>query len=167
MIKLTGAIFLIISSFILGIYISKKRMNYINFLREYIKFILNFETEIKYSRKTPIQILKEYNSGIYMENYINKCIKFCEKYTFSDAWNLTFSDLKTFFCISKEEQNFIKNFGSQIGTSDIEGQINYCDYNINITKSYLEQALQNKEKNQKLPIILSLSAGFLLIIIFI
>lgn len=167
MIKLTGAIFLIISSFILGIYISKKRMNYINFLREYIKFILNFETEIKYSRKTPIQILKEYNSGIYMKNYINKCIIFCEKYTFSDAWNLTFSDLKTFFCISKEEQNFIKNFGSQIGTSDIEGQINYCDYNINITKSYLEQALQNKEKNQKLPIILSLSAGFLLIIIFI
>ena len=167
MIKLFGIILIIISSAFFGIFISKKRTSYINFLKDYIKLLLTFETEIKYSQTLPLQILNNNKHGYYIQNYIEKCVDLCETNIFQDAWCHAFSSIKKDFWVSEEEQNFIQKFGTQIGNSDINSQINYCDYNINLTKTYLDNATQNKEKNQKLPIILSISTGLIIILIIL
>ncbi|MBP3320699.1 MAG: stage III sporulation protein AB [Clostridia bacterium] len=167
MLKTLGVILIIISSVFVGIFISKKRTSYINFLRDYIKLLLTFEAEIKYSQTIPLQILNNHKSGTYIQNYINKCIKLCESNIFQDAWSLAFSEVKKDFWTSEEEQNFIQKFGEQIGNSDVTSQINYCNYNINLTKSYLENATKNQEKTKKLPVILSISVGLIIVLIIL
>lgn len=64
-----------------------------------------------------------------------------------------------------EEENIIKNFASQLGASDVESQQNYCDYNISIIKPYLDKVLEDRDKNEKLPVILGICISLMLSVV--
>ena len=132
-----------------------------------MKLILYFKTEIKYSQKTIIQIVKEYHPQTPLKSYINQCIKLLNHYPFEQAWKVAFSNLQHDFGASSEEENIIKNFSSGLGASDVENQINYCNYNLEVIKPYLEREIKNKNKKEKLPVILGLSSSLMLSIMLI
>ena len=125
------------------------------------------QTEIKYSQKPILEILKTYHNEGCLTECIKKCINLSENNPLDTAWKTAFSNLNNHYGISLEEETIIKNFTSKLGTSDINNQIKYCDYNISVIKPYLQQALENKSKNQKLPIVLSVSISMILSLIFI
>ncbi len=167
MLKIIGIVFLVASGTLIGYIKSLQHLNYISFLRQYMKLILNFKTEINYSQKTIIQIIKEYSSELPLKPYLNKCILLLDDHPFEQAWKMAFSNLQNNLGASSEEENIIKNFASGLGSSDIENQINYCKYNLEIIKPYLEREIENKNKKEKLPVILGLSSSLILSIMLI
>ena len=167
MFKIIGVLFLIGSGISIGMIFSIKSINHINFLKEYIYLILMIQTEIKYSQKPILEILKTYHHESCLAECIKKCINLSENNNLDTAWKTAFSNLNNHYGISLEEETIIKNFASKLGASDISSQIKYCDYNISAMKPHLQQALENKSKNQKLPIVLGVSISMIISLIFI
>ena len=167
MLKTAGIIFLIFSGGLVGIAISKKNLNHIKFLEEYISLILDLKTQISYNQKPLFEILKNYGQNKYLSPIINKCINLSEKSSFEKAWRKSFSNLNKVYGVSLNEENIIKNFASEIGVSDIEAEVNYCNYNISLIKPYLEKLLENKNKDRKLPIVLGFCISLIISIILI
>lgn len=159
---------IVISGTLIGCSISLRNSNHIKFLREYIKLIFYIKTEIKYTQKPILQILENYDDNGYLFNQINECIILVnKKNNFDLSWRQAFSNLRNKYGVPLEEENIIKNFSSQLGTSDVESQINYCDYNISILNPYLKKALEKRSKDEKLPIILGVCISLMLAVIVI
>ena len=167
MFKIIGLVLLILSGTSIGLMFSIRSLVHINFLKEYINLILNMKTEIKYSQKPIFEILKDYNSKECLSECIKKCIELSNNNSFEIAWKSSFSNLSTLYGVSLEEEKIINNFASKLGTSDIDNQINYCEYNISLINPYLQNAIENKTKNQKLPVILGISLSLIICIVFI
>ena len=162
-----GIILVILSGALIGFSLSFRNSRHINFLREYIKFISYVKTEIKYTQKPLLHILKNYSHDEYLFNQINNCIILSQESNLSHAWKSTFSNLYGKYGITLEEENIIKNFFSQLGNSDVDSQINYCDYNISIIKPYLEKLIETKNKDERLTIVLGICISLMLLLIIV
>lgn len=148
-------------------FFSKRSLNHIKFLEEYILLILDLKTEIKYRQKPLTEIFAEYGKNKFLSPIISDLTNSLKETDFEIAWKKSFSNLKKLYALSDEEESIIKNFASKFGASGVESQINYCDYNISLIKPHLQKATENKSKNQKLPIILGLSLSLVISIALI
>ena len=158
---------MILSGILSGMFISHRNLNHIYFLEEYISLLSNFKTEIKYTQQPIVNILKNYEKEKYLFPLIQNCICLMQKTDFKTSWEKSFSGLYKIYGVTQREEYIIKIFASKVGTSDIQSQVNYFDYNISLIKPYLEKLLENKSKNQKLPIILGICASLIISIVLV
>lgn len=142
--------------------ISLRNSNHIKFLNEYIEFILNLKTEIKYKQEALLTIFKKCGNKKLLFPMLDKCLELSETIPLKQAWDKAFSNLHHTVGASAEEEKIIKNFVLNLGLTDTESQLNYCDYNISIIKPFLIQALENKKKNEQLPIILGICLSLII-----
>lgn len=167
MLKIIGVILVILSGALIGFSLSFRNSRHINFLRGYIKFISYVKTEIRYTQRPLLKIFENYSQNEYLSNQINNCVILSQKSNLEYGWWSTFSNLYSKYGITLEEENIIKNFFSQLGISDVDSQINYCDYNISIIKPYLERLIETKNKDEKLPIVLGICTSLMLLLIIV
>ena len=142
--------------------IAARNMNHIKFLNAYIKFILDLKTEIKYNQEPILKIFEKYSRSSVLSPMLEKCLKLSQSLPISQAWSAAFSNLHRAIGVSQEEEKIIKDFARNLGQTDILSQLNYCEYNISIIKPYLNEALENKKKNEQLPIILGVCLSLII-----
>ena len=150
-----------------GFAVSEKYTVKVIFLRQFVDLIINLKTEIRYSQKPLYEILKSCSCGEPLRRYINSCVSHLKEKCFEDSWKEAFANLSKETGISKEKADVIINFGNELGSCDTQGQINYLEHNLNIIKTYLNEAIENKKTKGNLPIVLGASLSLSIAILFI
>lgn len=157
---------IVLSGTAIGYMVSHRLSMRAAFLNQYIKFISFCETQIRFSAIPIIEILKKQQNSQYISLFIKNCIKKIEKgISFSEAWEISSSEISKDMGLTKEDMNLIKDFGVGLGKSDVDGQISHCRLNIKLMSSVLELAIENKKKKGRIYVMLGSFSGMAIVLV--
>ncbi|MDO4504443.1 MAG: stage III sporulation protein AB [Clostridia bacterium] len=163
MIKFVGSVILILCGIICGVEKSLKYIKHVEFLKDYFEFLMDLKNQINYSQCSIFNVINKFKTRKFLGKYFEKFEKIVKVKSFEFAWELSFENIRKTFDLSGEEELFILSFAKNFGKTDVKGQINYIDYNLDTIKFYINSALETKKKKQKLPVILGVCLSLLIV----
>ena len=148
------------SSTALGIVTSRKLSLRVRFLQQCLSFINYIETEIRYAHRVLSEIVQDYHNGMEFQAFLSAVCKTLEQKTpFPEAWSNTLKSVSSTYGLLRQDIELICNFGNELGSSDINGQIALCQLHKKLLTATLETALDEKNKKSKLYLMLGSSFG--------
>lgn len=157
------------TSTIIGVLISKKYSNRVKILKN-LKNALNiFEVKINYSFETIPEIFKEISEKIdgVAGKIFSDTVKNMEKNMLAgEAWEKSIEQNGK-ETLRKEDISSIKSLGKMLGKTDIEGQINQIQLVNEFIDSQINDAVNEKNKNEKMYQKLGAIVGLIIVIVLI
>lgn len=151
----------------IGFLISKSYQNRVVELKEF-KTILNImKTKIKFTYE-PLaeifkQIAKDYDTEI--EKIFGQMANQLSYYQVKEVWENCIQDAD--ISIKQEDKDVLKKLGKLLGQTDVEGQISEIEVTENFLNMQIENAEEEKKKNQKIYKTLGVVAGLVFVIILV
>lgn len=163
--KIILLISIVIASTLLGILFSQKYSNREKELKEMKSALSIFATKIKFTYEPIPNVFLEIankidgNVGKIFERASNRM----KEENAGDAWINAFSDIPN--NLSKDDITILSNLGRLLGQTDVEGQISEIEVVVQFLDTQLEQAKQEKIKNEKMYRTLGIIGGLTIAII--
>lgn len=165
--KFVGMIIVVLSGALAGISVSEKYSKRVKFLRSYIDLLMHLKSEISYSEKTILEILKNYCCDSFLKSKLNLCLKEAKTKSLKDSWEYVFSNINSETGITKEENSLIVNFGQELGNYSISEQINHINHYLGLFNIHIRDAEDQFKNKSKLPIIMGICLSFAAGLMFI
>ena len=165
--KIILLISIIVASTLLGILFSKKYSNREKELKE-MKSALNiFATKIKFTYEPIPNVFLEIANKIEgnVGQIFARASNRMKEENAGDAWANAFTDVPN--NLTKEDITILSNLGRLLGQTDVEGQISEIEVVVQFLDTQLEQAKQEKIKNEKMYRTLGIVGGLTIAIILI
>ena len=166
-IKIMLLFFIFIGTSLIGIMISNKYKNRTKELYEIKKTLNFFKSKIEYTYEPLKDIFLEISNNS-IENIRNIFLTTATKMdqlSAEDAWKYAVEISKN--NLNKKDISIIKDFGTALGQTDIQGQLNKTKLTLEFLDKQIEEAEDEEEKNTKLYKTLGVVAGAGLVIILI
>ena len=87
--------------------------------------------------------------------------------SFSKAWTDSVHKIPNSYGLLSQEKELISEFGQELGSTDIDGQIALCNLNKSLISSILDVAKEEKTKKSKLYFMLGTSFGICIAVILL
>ena len=136
----------------IGILKSQKYIHRVDELKEFKNALNMFKAKIKFTYSPIPEIFQEITKSIGT-NVSNIFIKATEKMKFlsaEDAWINSVEELKNNTNFNEEDIKTIKLLGKMLGLTDAQGQISQIEITQNFLEKQIQEAYEDKQKNQKL-----------------
>lgn len=168
LLKIAGIIIFLISSILMGYYISHKLTLRVEFLRKYLSFTKYIETEIRFSADLIYELIKKYKATGIMERFISEiCFNMEKGNSVSNSWELALLKISKNSGLHSGDIEVIHSFGKNLGQNDIQGQMAYCNLTSDLISSCLNAAKENKVKKGKLYFMLCFFSGLCIVLLFL
>lgn len=152
----------------MGFVISRKLSMRVRFLQQYLQFISCIETEIRYSQRVLSEIISEYKNESEFKNFLIEVKENLKlRANFSDAWTESVHKIPNSYGLLKQDKELISEFGQELGSTDVDGQIALCSLNKSLISSILNAAKEEKTKKSKLYFMLGTSFGMCIAVILL
>ncbi len=165
--KIILLISIMVASTLLGILFSKKYSNREKELKE-MKSALNiFATKIKFTYEPIPNVFLEIANKIEgnVGQIFARASNRMKEENAGDAWANAFTDVPN--NLTKEDITILSNLGRLLGQTDVEGQISEIEVVVQFLDTQLEQAKQEKIRNEKMYRTLGIVGGLTIAIILI
>lgn len=139
-------------------------------IREALLLISSVETGVRFAHMTVEQLLRELdrNGGFVYLDFIGECRKAMERgEPFPSAWRRSIEERGELCRLLGDAKEYLAALGSDIGATDVEGQLSSCGYYRSVLTAELEQ---REEKNRRsarlfpaLGVMLGISAAIMMI----
>ena len=169
LVKLVAAVF-IASAFALGgRFLAQTDAKRVSAVREILLMINVMETRLRYSEIPVIRLLALLEeNGFSRLVFLTECRRMLsDGEAFSSAWKKSIGQNRSFCLLLPEESRKLIAMGTDIGVTDIEGQLSCCEY----YRTVFEKALTEREEKSRrssrmfppLGMLLGISAAIFLI----
>ncbi len=151
-IKYIMLILLFLATTKLGQLLSQKFVYRLEELEDMENALNMFKAKIKFTYSPIPEIFQEITKSIGT-NVSNIFIKATEKMKFlsaEDAWINSVEELKNNTNFNEEDIKTIKLLGKMLGLTDAQGQISQIEITQNFLEKQIQEAYEDKQKNQKL-----------------
>ena len=168
-IKFILLITLFCTSTAIGILISKKYSNRVQILKDLKNALNMFEVKINFSFQTIPEIFKDISDKF--EGTVAKIFSNTIKYINEDnllageAWEKSVDS--NGYSLKKEDINSLKTLGKMLGRTDIEGQVSQIELVSSFIEKQIIDAVESKNKNEKMYKKLGVIVGLVLVIVLI
>ena len=163
--KIILLISIVVASTLLGILLSKKYSNREKELKE-MKSALNiFATKFTYEPIPNVFLEISNKIGENVGKIFERASSRMKEENAGEAWKNAFLDVPN--NLSKEDTRILSNLGRMLGQTDIEGQISEIEVVVQFLNTQLENAKQEKIKNEKMYRTLGIVGGLTIAIILI
>ena len=165
-----GLLFILFcTSTIIGLLISKKYSNRVRILKDMKNALNMFEVKINFSFETIPEIFTEIGQkigGIAGKIFSDTVNNIEQKHMLAgEAWEKSVDDNGT--NLKKEDINCIKTLGKLLGKTDIDGQVNQIQLVCAFLDKQINDADDEKHKNEKMYQKLGAIIGLMLVIVLI
>lgn len=159
-------IILVLSSMI-GKIISGKYRFRLQELKELKNSLNIFKTKIKFTYSPIPEIFEEISktSNKNVGNIFGTAKEKMKNKTAGDAWNEAILNVDS--NLNDEDKQTLQMLSKMLGESDLEGQVSQIDITLNFLEKQIQNAEENKNKNEKLYKKLGTIMGLAIIIILI
>ena len=99
--------------------------------------------------------------------FLEDCREEMSNLSYYQSWQKALEKIPMQIGLNKDDREVIKQFGKNLGTTDIEGQLLHCKLYIELFTQKLKEAQIQKEKNVKLYRTLGLAMAMGLFILII
>lgn len=152
----------------MGYMISHRLSVRVRFLQQYLQFVSYVETEIRYSKKILYEIVKNYNNENEFSYFLTDvCMNVESSISFDKSWIKSVHSLPKSYGLLSQDIEMLCNFGKELGNTDIDGQISFCNVNKSLISMMLENAKDEKNKKSKLYFMLGSSLGLCITIMLL
>lgn len=158
---------ILLSSSLIGKFLSKKYVYRLEELEE-IKNALNIlKTKIKFTYEPIPEIFREIseNTSKNVGNIFKQASQKMENTTANNAWEQSVEETET--NLKLEDKNVIKKLSKLLGQTDVEGQVSQIEITENFLETQIKEAVQEKQKNEKLFTRLGTIMGLAIVIILL
>lgn len=158
MIKFAGAVLFIIATTYIGCAMSGTLTARKQFLQQFITFLNTLKTYIRFNSGEIRELVISCADSKPLEP-IRATVENTPDKQFSQVWQQAVAAIPTSTGLSKEDKQLLLEFGSALGTTDVEGQINHIDLYSTLFQTALDDAIDNYVKKSKLYKMLGLFSG--------
>lgn len=150
-------VLLILTSSSVGFLEAYKLRLRVEYLEHFLQFILAVQAEIQFSAFPVRQLIVRHSGELKV---CALCEQFCvQGEAFPSAWKKATMQGAKGNGLTKKEIQMIADFGAGLGSSDMAGQISYCELAAQRFRTQLEEARQEKGKKSKLYAMLGIFSG--------
>lgn len=165
--KIFLLIAIIVASTFLGILFSKKYSNREKELKEMKNALNMLSTKIKFTYETIPNLFIEISNkiqGTVGKIFMRSAIRMKEE-SAGEAWTSSFDDVPN--NLLEEDITILKSLGRLLGQTDVEGQLSEIEVVNQFLDTQLENARQERIKNEKMYRTLGIISGLTCAVIFI
>lgn len=147
--KIFGSVLVVAASFAIGCKLSHNLHRRRDFLKAFVTFISSLATSIRYSSADIFTLV---NSCTGDDNLSFLLLNENDLDSFDTAWKNRIDNIPKAISLTKSDRQLLYEFGSQLGKTDIEGQLKHLElYKITFAKqlSSAEDAITQKSKLYK------------------
>lgn len=151
----------------IGILFSKKYSNREKELKEMKNALNMFATKIKFTYEAIPNVFTEISNKIggNIGNIFSRTVNRMKELPAGDAWNMAIEE--TNYNLNKEDVAVIRNLGRMLGQTDLDGQINEIEVVNEFLTTQLQNAREERIKNEKMYRTLGVVTGLTIAIILI
>ena len=163
-IKYSILFLILLSSSLIGKYLSRKYLYRLEELEEMNSALNIFKSKIKFTYEPIPEIFQEISENS-KKNIGKIFLEAKEKMKIDNAniaWEKAVEESNT--NLKKEDKNIIKNLSKLLGQTDSEGQISQIEITQNFLETQIKEAIQEKQKNEKLYSRLGTTIGLAIVI---
>ncbi len=166
-IKWISLILVFITTFFIGILISKKYKKRVEELNEMKNALSIFKTKIKYTYEPIPEIFNQISkiSTNNIKNIFKKSTDNMKKTNAGTAWSKALDESSTY--LTYEDIEVLKGLGKLLGKTDIQGQISEIDLTSNFLDVQIAKARNEQDKNEKMYKTLGAIIGLVFVIVLI
>ena len=118
--KIIGCVLILLTSGLTGLFLSHRLYEKVRFWEEWLTFLRQTETQIRFGARPLEEIFGEYRGGFLPARY---CAGAMERgLSFHSAWE---QGLKP-FPLQEDEKALLQKWGDELGGSDTQGQMTLC-----------------------------------------
>lgn len=169
MLKAGLLILLFCTSTIIGVLISKKYSNRVKILKDLHNALNMFEVKINFSFETIPEIFNEIAERIdgVAGKIFSDTVKNIEKNNVfaGEAWELAVKCNGA--CLKKDDISCIQSLGKLLGKTDVDGQVNQIQLVCAFLDKQINEADEEKHKNEKMYQKLGAIVGLMLVIVLV
>ncbi len=157
LLKIIGAVLIIFAGFSAGSCFSHNLFARRDFLKKLMVFLSNLSTNIRYNSADIFSI-----STLSAQTSDIEYFKFEEtefNTPFSKQWEEKIKSLPNSLSLIKTDKEFLKEFGSELGKTDVEGQLKHIELYKSIFEKQLDDAERDIKQKSKLYRTMGLFAG--------
>lgn len=126
-------------------------------LETFLKVIRLMETEMRFHALPLKQIIDKHCGDMELLWQCQLALKIGK--SFDEAWKSGVIAGTKGMGLKPKDKHLIERFGTELGNSDIEGQIAHCEVTTKLLEEQIEQARDEKKKKSKLFSMLGLFFG--------
>ena len=131
----------------------------VRFLEQYLKWISQLETEIRYCAEGIPRLLHKHGKAASL-SFLTKCADQMHRgIPFPEAWKQAVQGISSDYGLKLDDLNLVMEFGNGLGTSDVDGQTAHCQMHRELMQTHLDSAREEKQKKGRLYIMLGLFGG--------
>lgn len=168
--KYVGMCCILVACIGMGQYFSAAAIRRIRALEQVLLLLNAVQNELSYCR-TPVRELIHRMAlrGEFTElPFLQECSRMCgREVPFPQAWSTALGNRAQLGSLRREDIHLLLAFGSQLGTTDLNGQISLCRLYVQLFEERLIQAREWKSKYAKLYLSLGVLGGLLAWILFL
>lgn len=164
-IKYSILFLILLSSSLIGKYLSRKYLYRLEELEEMNSALNIFKSKIKFTYEPIPEIFQEISENS-KKNIGKIFLEAKEKMKIDNAniaWEKAVEESNT--NLKKEDKYIIKNLSKLLGQTDSEGQISQIEITQNFLETQIKEAIQEKQKNEKLYSRLGTTIGLAIVIV--
>ncbi len=149
----------------IGFFIAKSYQNRVVELKEFKNILNIMKTKIKFTYEPLAEIFKQISKDneSEVEKIFGQMANQITYYQAKDVWENCIQDAD--ISIKQEDKDILKKLGKLLGQTDIEGQISEIEVIENFLDMQIENAEEERKKNQKMYKTLGIVAGLVFVII--
>lgn len=155
--KILGSLLLVSACFVTGCIKSKALYRRREFLENLLVFISLLETNLRFSGSDIFTLISASANSDDLRYLIVDSSQ-TDK-AFSELWNANVSELPNSLALKGEDKKLLTDFGSELGKSDLEGQIKHLQLYQSMFQRQLLSAQNEIAKKSKLYKIMGLFVG--------
>ena len=149
----------------IGLLIAKSYQNRVVELKEFKNILNIMKTKIRFTYEPLAEIFKQISKDneSEVEKIFGQMANQITYYQAKDVWENCIQDAD--ISIKQEDKDILKKLGKLLGQTDIEGQISEIEVIENFLDMQIENAEDERKKNQKMYKTLGIVAGLVFVII--
>lgn len=145
-IKLLGSVLVIGASFSVGYYMSKSLGRRRKFLNSFIVFLNSLAINIKYNSEDIYTLVARCADSKELQSL---CIKLDYSKSFYSLWQGGVLTIPKAYSLNKKDIELLMEFGSQLGKTDVDGQLKHIElYKIMFLKQLADAEEQVSQKSR-------------------
>lgn len=126
-------------------------------LEAFLRFLSLAQTEIRFTA-LPVEQIVERHGGELM--FLQKCANECSLgKPFTVSWEESVNSQSKTGGFLPSDLELLKSFGSELGASDVEGQLSHCSLYSELIRESLKNAREEKNRKSRLYQILGIFSG--------
>lgn len=151
----------------IGFLISKSYQNRVLELKEFKNILNIIKTKIKFTYEPLAEIFKQISkdNDTEIEKIFGKMANQLSDCQAKEVWENCIQEAD--INIKQSDKDILKKLGKLLGQTDVEGQINEIEVTEGFLNMQIEEAEEEKKKNQKIYKTLGIVAGLVFVIILI